>query len=90
MIKLATVLLASALGCSAQAQSTPGKTIEGYWQDTARRILFSIGAPPDYKYGQWTVLDQQQTYPTAKHIRRSRSGFEVLDLLYDEQEVVKV
>jgi hypothetical protein len=90
MIKLATVLLASALGCSAQAQSTPGKTIEGDWQDTARRILFSSSAPPDYKYGQWTPLDQQQTYPSAKQIRRSGSGFEVVDLLYDDQEAIKV
>jgi hypothetical protein len=35
-------------------------------------------------------LDQQQTYPSAKHIRRSGSGFELVDLLYDEQEAVKV
>ena len=90
MIKLATVLLASALGCSAHAQPTAGKTIEGDWQDTARRILFSTSAPPDYKYGQWTPLDRQQTYPSAKQIRRSGSGFDVVDLLYDDQDAIKV
>ena len=90
MVKLATVVLASALGCATHAQSTAGKTIEGYWQDIARRILFSSSAPPGYKYGQWTALDQQQTYPSAKHIRRGGTGFELVDLLYDEQETVKV
>jgi hypothetical protein len=90
MFKLATVFLASALGCFAHAQPTTGKTIEGFWQDTARRILFSGSAPPGYKYGQWTALDQQQTYPSAKQIRRSGSGFELVDLLYDEQEAINV
>jgi hypothetical protein len=90
MIKLAAFLLASVLGFSAAAQSTAGKTIEGYWQDTARRILFSSHAPPGYEYGQWTALDQAQTYPAAKHIRRSGSGFDLVDLLYDGEEAVKV
>jgi len=90
MTKPVAILLACLLGFSAYAQSTAGKTIEGYWQDTARRILFSSSAPPDYKYGQWTALDQQQTYPSAKHIRRSGSGFDVADLLYDDQESIKV
>lgn len=89
MIKLASVLVVSALGCSAHAQPA-GKTIEGDWQDTARRILFSTSAPPDYKYGQWTALDQKQTYPSAKQIRRSASGFDVVDLLYDDEESIKV
>jgi len=90
MTKLATALLASVLGGSALGQPIPSKTIEGDWQDTARRILFSSSAPPDYKYGQWTALDPQQTYPTAKQIRRSGSGFEVVELLYDDQEAIKV
>jgi|SRR6185503_17759530 len=75
---------------AALAQTVPGKTIEGFWQDTGRRILFSRQAPPGYKYGQWVALDPQQTYPSAKHIRRSDAGFELVDLLYDDQEVVKV
>ena len=90
MMKLAAALFVSALACAAHAQPAAGKTIEGYWQDTARRILFSSSAPSDYKYGQWTPLDQQQTYPSAKQIRRSGSGFEVVDLLYDDQEAIKV
>jgi hypothetical protein len=90
MIKLAAILLASVLGLPAHAQSTGGKTIEGYWQDTARRILFSRNAPPGYKYGQWVALDQQQTYPSAKHISRAGTGFNLVDLLYDDQEAVKV
>jgi hypothetical protein len=90
MTKPVAILLACLLGFSAHAQSNAGKTIEGYWQDTARRILFSSSAPPDYKFGQWTPLDQTQTYPAAKQIRRSGSGFELVDLLYDDQETIKV
>ena len=44
------------LSASVQAQS-----LEGYWQDTARRILFDRTAPPGYVYGQWNPLDQDQT-----------------------------
>ncbi|HUQ73719.1 MAG TPA: hypothetical protein VM183_03260, partial [Burkholderiales bacterium] len=64
-----------------QAQS-----IEGYWQDTERRILFSSDAPPGYVYGRWTALDQQQTYPSAKYIGDAK----VVDLLYDTEEVINV
>ena len=71
---------------SAAAQNT----IEGDWQDTARRILFSPEAPAGYVYGQWTALDPQQTYPSAKRIRKSGGGFELVDLLYDDEEVIKV
>jgi hypothetical protein len=83
MTKFVAILLGCLLGFSAHAQPTAGKTIEGDWQDTARRILFSASAPPDYKY-------RQQTYPSAKQIRRSASGFEVVDLLYDDQDAIKV
>src|SRR3954467_11184716 len=83
-LKVLPVLLA--LAASAQAQSP--KTIEGFWQDTERRILFSRNAPPSYVYGRWTALDQQQTYPTAKQIRRSGAKFELIDLLYDDDEHV--
>jgi hypothetical protein len=72
------------------AGSVAAQTIEGYWQDTARRILFSTEAPPGYNYGQWTALDQEQTYPSAKQIRRLGGGFDLVDLLYDDEEVVKV
>ena len=65
-------------------------TIEGYWQDTERRILYSPEAPHGYVFGRWTALDQQQTYPAAKHIRRSGGGYELVDLLYDEEEQIKV
>lgn len=90
MTKPAAILFGCAFSFSLNAQSTGGKTIEGYWQDTARRILFSRDAPPGYKYGQWTALDQQQTYPSAKHISRTGSGFNLVDLLYDDQEAVKI
>jgi len=79
-------LVLCCLGGGVAAQNT----VEGYWQDTERRILFSRDAPPGYVYGRWTALDQAQTYPAAKQIRKSRSGFEVVDLLYDDEEVVKV
>ncbi len=74
---------------SAEAQGSR-QTIEGFWQDTARRILFSRDAPPSYVYGQWTSVDPAQTYPTAKQIRRSGSTYEVVDLLYDDEYVIKV
>jgi len=79
-------LLLLCLVSSVAAQNT----LEGYWQDTERRILFSRDAPPGYVYGRWTALDQAQTYPAAKQIRKSGSGLEVVDLLYDDEEVVKV
>lgn len=60
-----------------QAAPGGGRSIEGYWQDTARRILFSRDAPPDYVYGAWSPLDQGQTYPSAKEIRRSGSTYEL-------------
>ncbi|HEV8261414.1 MAG TPA: hypothetical protein VGR01_06805 [Burkholderiales bacterium] len=72
------------------AQARDGKTIEGFWQDSARRILFARNAPPAYAYGGWTILDPQQTYPSAKQIRRSGSTFELLDLLYDKEEIIQV
>jgi hypothetical protein len=90
MSKLAAFLLACLFGLSVHAQSPAGKTIEGFWQDTARRILFSRDAPPGYAYGQWVTLDPKQTYPSAKHISRAGTGFDLVDLLYDNQEAVKV
>jgi hypothetical protein len=90
MGKAAVVLVACFLAAPAWGQSPDRKTIEGYWQDTARRILFSVDAPPGYVYGQWHLLDQQQTYPTAKRISRSATGFDLVDLLYDDDEVIKV
>ena len=90
MLRLAAMLLALLVGLPAFAQPTERKTIEGYWQDTARRILFSREAPPSYMYGSWSSLDQQQTYPSAKRIRRSGAGFELEDLLYDDEEMIQV
>jgi hypothetical protein len=81
--RLSVVLLAAVLYNPVQAQRVPESqaiTIEGFWQDTARRILYSRTAPPSYIYGAWTTLDQSQTYPSAKEIRRTASGWEVVDL----------
>ncbi len=78
-------LLLSCLASAAGAQ-----TIEGYWQDTERRILYSPDAPAGYVFGRWTALDQGQTYPSAKQIRRAGGGFDLIDLLYDDEETVKV
>ena len=81
-------LLLSLAGSLATAHAAD--TIEGYWQDTERRILYSSDAPTGYVFGRWTELDQQQTYPAAKLIRRSGSGYELVDLLYDDEEQIKV
>ena len=72
------------------AVTAHAQTIEGFWQDAARRILFDRAAPPSYAYGRWSTLDPQQTYPSAKQIRKSDRGFELIDLLYDEEEVIRV
>jgi hypothetical protein len=90
MNRLVLILLGFLTTVTAFAQPSGGKTIEGFWQDTARRILFSREAPPGYAYGQWIGLDPEQTYPTAKHIRRSGTAFELVDLLYDNDEAIKV
>lgn len=71
------VLLVLSAGVEAQS-------LEGYWQDTARRILFDRSAPAGYVYGQWNPLDQDQTYPAAKQIRRSAGKLEVIDLNFDD------
>ena len=81
-------LTGAALGQSPSPtkQLVDSKSIEGYWQDTARRILYSREALPGYAYGAWNRLDQDQTYPSAKLIRRSGSAYGVVDLLYDDNE----
>jgi hypothetical protein len=87
--RLSVVLLAAVLYSPVQAQRGPEPqaiTIEGFWQDTARRILYSRAAPPAYVYGTWSALDQGQTYPSAKEIRRTPSGWEVVDLNADDRE----
>lgn len=82
LIAVITCLLCGS--AHAQHAAAPGNTLEGFWQDTARRILYSSAAPPSYTYGAWTVIDQTQTYPAAKEVRRSTTGWEVLDLNFDD------
>lgn len=65
-------------------------TIEGYWQDVSRRVLFMRGAPASSVYGKWVPLDQDQTYPSAKQIRKSGSAYELVDLLYGDDYAIKV
>ncbi len=101
MKKLEVLFMLLAFATAAFAQFSPearksgggveaGKTIEGFWQDSARRILFSRDAPPVYVYGTWNALDPQQTYPAAKQIRRSGRSFELIDLLFDDEYTIKV
>ena len=63
MSKLQSFLISIALTTTVQAQTLSDlapasteqagqKTIEGYWQDTARRILFARDAPVSYEYGR--------------------------------------
>jgi len=89
MRKLLLVLGLGAAAFYLPAAAQSG-SIEGYWQDSARRILFSADAPPDYVYGGWTELDPAQTYPSAKEIRHVASGYELIDLLYDDEERISV
>jgi hypothetical protein len=87
---LRNLLLILGLGASLAAAQGAKDSIEGYWQDSARRILFSAEAPADYAYGGWTALDPAQTYPAAKEIRHTGSGYELVDLLYDDEERISV
>lgn len=85
-----SLLLVLGLGVSLAAAQSARDSIEGYWQDSARRILFSAEAPADYAYGGWTELDPAQTYPSAKEIRHIGSAYELADLLYDDEERISV
>ena len=84
------LVLVLVLGAGLVAAQSASDSIEGYWQDSARRILFSVDAPRDYVYGGWTELDPGQTYPSAKTIRHLASGYELIDLLYDDEEQISV
>jgi len=74
----------------AQDQRSGSTTIEGFWQDTARRVLFMRDASPSSVYGKWNSLDPQQTYPLAKQIRRSGATYELVDLNYDDEYVIRI
>jgi hypothetical protein len=67
-----------------QAQTI--QTIEGFWQDTAGRTTFKRNASPTALYGTWHDREPDATYPRAKLIRKSGSGFDLADLNYDEKE----
>ena len=84
-MKTAVLLMLLAAATLAEAQ-----TIEGFWQDAERRILFDRRAPSSYRYGGWTKLDLDQTYPSAKEIRKAAGGYDVVDLLYDDEYAIKV
>ena len=85
-----SLLLFLSLGAGMAAAQSASDSTAGYWQDSARRILFSADAPPDYVYGGWTELDPAQTYPSAKEIRHTARGYELIDLLYDDEERITV
>ena len=76
---------------AAQAQSLVGKSIEGFWQDIAGRIVFKHNATAADKYGDWYPRALDTTYPQAKLIQRTGSTYSIVDLNYDDKEyVVKV
>jgi len=72
--------------CASSAQAQPAGTIEGFWQDVAGRTTFKRNAPPSATYGGWNERELDATYPQAKEIRKSVSGFELADLNYEEKE----
>lgn len=79
------MFLMLALSSAVSAQS-----IEGYWQDVAGRSLSMRGAPADSVFGGWGARDLDQTYPQAKQIRKDGSSFDLMDLNYDDEYIVKV
>ena len=78
------VFLILLFASSAQAQSAG--TIEGFWQDIAGRTTFKRNASPSATYGGWNERELDATYPQAKQIRKSATGFDLADLNYDEKE----
>lgn len=61
-------------------------SIEGFWQDKARRILFARNAPPAYVYGAWNMLDPLDMYALAKQIRRTEGGFELIEFQFEAED----
>ena len=83
LLAVAMALLVTTTAC---AQPSAAPTIEGYWQDVAGRITFKRNPLPADSYGSWYARALDATYPSAKHIRRAGSSFEVADLNYDEKD----
>jgi hypothetical protein len=67
-------------------QGQTSQTIDGFWQDIAGRTTFKRNASPNSVYGGWNDRDLDATYPHAKLIGKSGSGFDLTDLNYDEKE----
>ncbi|MGH8620843.1 MAG: hypothetical protein ACRET3_01800 [Burkholderiales bacterium] len=70
----------------ARERGEKAPSIEGFWQDKARRILFARNAPPAYVYGAWTLLDPLDMYSLAKQIRRIGGGFELIEFQFEEED----
>lgn len=80
------VLILPLLVLAAGAHAQLPQTIEGYWQDAAGRTTFKRNNLPGSTYGDWYERDLGVTYPQAKRIRKSASGYELADLNFDERE----
>ena len=74
------VLLLACLAAGMAAAQTPPDTIEGYWQDIERRILYSPDAPASYVFGRWTPLDQDGRDDQLRHTHRSPAAQDVNDV----------
>jgi hypothetical protein len=72
--------------------SGPGKaaTIEGFWQDVAGRTLFKRDVSPSAVYGAWHSRDIGLPYFDTKQIRKSGSTYELVDLRYGDDHLIKV
>ena len=66
------------------------RTIEGFWQDIAGRTLFKRDATPEDVMGAWYTRDVGLPYFDAKLIQKSGATYELLDLRYSADYVVKV
>jgi hypothetical protein len=78
--------LAFLLFPAAAGQAQAPQTIEGFWQDIAGRTTFKRGASPSETYGAWYDRALDVTYPQAKQIRNSATGFGLTELNFDEKE----
>ena len=89
MLRICLLLASLAAAATASAQA-PGSTIEGFWQDVAGRTLFKRNATSADAMGTWFTRDVGLPYFDSKQIRRSGSGYEVLDLRYGADYAVNV
>ena len=92
MLRICLLLASIVTVASAHAQqgTQPEASIEGYWQDVAGRTLFKRNASSADVMGTWSARDVGLPYFDSKQIRKSGTGYELLDLRYGTDYAINV